>query len=756
VETRESSTQRWRFGIFEVDIRNSELRRGGTPVKLREQSFRILLLLLERAGDIVTREELRQGLWPSDTYVDFDHGLNSAIMKLRDALGDSADKPLYIETIPKRGYRFVAPLSLVPALTQTADSRILPSSELSTTDNGPKAFVALAPVEQPRHLPSRWRRPAPAIGALALLLLAAVGSILYYARRHLPEADGGSPPRSALRIVPITTAPGDPIFPAFSPDGREITYAWDGPERKRYDLYVQLIGADAPLRLTQSQGGVLGPPAWSPDGREIAYSRCDGKNDGVYLVPALGGAERKLTAVGCLYTLPGPLAWLSGGKAMLMIDHCTGDGPFGVVLFSLATGEKRCLTTSGSPKGSDAGYGFALSPDGRTIAYSSTTVSLCCDIYTVPLAGGPPKHLTSDGQIGCSTVTEFGCSGLMWTPDGKSIVFISNRATLPTLWRVSANGGAVVHETEYPALGSFSKDGRSFVYSERTSAEPPSIWRADLAAPGGPVVKAHGLIKTQYPEMDAQPSPDGGKIVWMSIRTGFEELWMCDAAGENAQQLTHLDRYSGTPRWAPDGNWIVFDSYTTHGAQIFVIDPDGRNLREITSGPYDNAVPSWSRDGRSLYFASKRTGSWQLWKHSLAVGREVQMTQHGGFNAFESLDGQTLYFSKFDHGGIWKLPANGGPASGGEESLAVADKPQVGYWGHWAVSRYGLYLLNTEGEPGPSIEFHPFNGHLSRVLTLSQRPARLQPSLSASADGKTLYYTQYDRQSVIKLIEFAR
>jgi DNA-binding winged helix-turn-helix (wHTH) protein len=85
VETREGSTQRWRFGIFEVDALRSELRRSGTRVKLREQSFRILVLLLERAGDIVTREELRQALWPSDTYVDFDHSLNTAVMKLRDA-----------------------------------------------------------------------------------------------------------------------------------------------------------------------------------------------------------------------------------------------------------------------------------------------------------------------------------------------------------------------------------------------------------------------------------------------------------------------------------------------------------------------------------------------------------------------------------------------------------------------------------------------------------------------------------------------
>src|SRR6516165_11156219 len=90
-----------------------ELRRGGTPVKLREQSFNILVFLLEHAGELVTREDLRRVLWPSDTFVDFDHSLNTAVMKLREALGDSADTPLYIETIPKRGYRFIAPVEAI-------------------------------------------------------------------------------------------------------------------------------------------------------------------------------------------------------------------------------------------------------------------------------------------------------------------------------------------------------------------------------------------------------------------------------------------------------------------------------------------------------------------------------------------------------------------------------------------------------------------------------------------------------------------
>jgi Tol biopolymer transport system component/DNA-binding winged helix-turn-helix (wHTH) protein len=741
VETREGSTQRWRFGIFEVDARRSELRRSGTLVKLREQSFRILVLLLERAGDLVTREELRQALWPSDTYVDFDHSLNTAVMKLRDALGDSADKPLYIETIPKRGYRFVAPLFQpgdFPGEVLATDTKTVAPQTTPTLNTA----LLTVPVEPPmrRHFIGYT------VAALCLLLFVTIGAIVFLSSRARDKASTTQP----LRMIHITTAAGNAISPVFSPDGREIAFVWDGPDRQHYDLYLQLIGAEPPLRLTRNPGGLLGRPAWSPDGTQIAFSRCGGSNDGVYVLPALGGAERKLTEVGCPYSLPHPVVWLSGGQQMLMIDRCSPGGPFGVVSFSLATGDKRCLVTT-SATSTEINFGFSLSPDGRTIA----THSLCCGINAVPLSGGTPKRI-SDDRVGCDTYSDFDCTGLMWLPDSESIVFSSHRAALFSLWRVSAAGGTVEPETTYPAIGNFSKDGRSFVYSEESSSEPPAIWRAELGAAGGPVTSNKSLIKSQYTEYDAQPSPDGDRIVWASNRTGRAELWLSDKDGEHPVQLTHLERYSGTPRWAPDGKNIVFDSvefrYSKGSPQIFVIDTEGRNLRQITSGAYDNVVPSWSRDGRFIYFASKRTGNWQLWKHRLDNGAETQMTQHGGFTGFESSDGRTLYFSKFDQAGIWSIPA-----SGGAESLVVPDKPGIGFWGHWAVTESGLYLLDTEAEPRASIVFYRFaTGRLSHVLTLEKKAARLQPSLSATADGKTVYYTQYDRQSVIKLIEFAR
>ncbi len=287
METPTDTTRTWRFGVFEVDARNAELRRDGTLVKMREQSFRILVHLLEHAGEMVTREELRRVLWSSDTFVDFDHSLNAAVMKLRDALGDSADAPLYIETVPKRGYRFIAPVSR-PANIRNGLAKFDGTPSSLAIEGTAESRQVLGSVVEATTTPRRPGRPATVIALAVVLLFAAAESILFLRVHHGATSRAGNKAPAALQIVPVTTAPGDAIAPAFSPDGREVAFAWNGPERKRYDIYVQLLGTALPLRLTYSKGGLVGPPSWSPDGREIAFSRCDAKNNGVYVVPALG------------------------------------------------------------------------------------------------------------------------------------------------------------------------------------------------------------------------------------------------------------------------------------------------------------------------------------------------------------------------------------------------------------------------------------------------------------------------------------
>src|SRR5215467_12180139 len=187
MHTTESSARTLRFSSFEVDLRSAELRKHGVRIKLQDQPFRILSLLLEHPGDIVTREELRQQLWQDHTFVDFDRGLNKAIAKLRSALGDSAESPRYIETIPRHGYRLLVPVAnanpgaevgqLLPYESAPSGLTAIPSA----VENG-SGLLAAAP---PRILPqlADTRRDSRLI-VLVFVLVAVAGVVAARMRQH--------------------------------------------------------------------------------------------------------------------------------------------------------------------------------------------------------------------------------------------------------------------------------------------------------------------------------------------------------------------------------------------------------------------------------------------------------------------------------------------------------------------------------------------------------------------------------------------
>src|SRR5271168_1821127 len=253
-----------RFGNFEVDLRAGELRKAGVKLKFGGQPFQVLTILLERPGEVVTREELQKRLWP-DTFVDVDHNLNTAINKSREVLGHSAEKPRVVETLPRRGYRFIG----------EREAPVKP----------------VVPVEPDRGSPSRqtWLKIAAGVLAVSVVALAA-GVVYRWYRQQRPQE------QMALTAIPFTALAGEESSPAFSPDGSRIAFAWNGdptPGAKGFDLYVKALGSETLLRLTQHPSETISP-AWSPDGTQVAFHRVAGADTGIYVVPALGGPERKL------------------------------------------------------------------------------------------------------------------------------------------------------------------------------------------------------------------------------------------------------------------------------------------------------------------------------------------------------------------------------------------------------------------------------------------------------------------------------
>jgi len=690
-----------RFDAFEVDLRAGELRKDGRRIKLQEQPFRILSLLLERPGELVTREELRQNLWPADTFVDFDHGLNSAVARLREALRDSADKPRYIETIAKRGYRFTSRLAGFAA-TVPASHPVTSDAALAARD------IALVGNHVSRRV---W------VGAVVCLaLVCTIGILMEY--RLNPDSQ-----LARLEVVPLVGLRGLQATPAFSPDGSLVAFRQsDGV--KNTGIYAAVVGGDKSLQLTSDPGDVC--PTWSPDGRQIAFMRYSDKVVSIYIVPALGGTEHRV------YTGPAfmkeGLSWSPDGRFLAFPEsNAANPTRSSISLLSLADSSTKALTF---PPAGWFDHEVAFSPDGTQVAFVRSTVAgVSNDVFVMPASGGDAKRLTFDNRPIMGPPA--------WTADSREIVFSSNRAAATGLWRVSAAGSTPrpvagpMGEARWPSI---SARGNTLVYEQGLSKF--DIWRLDLKDTKHHEGPPSALVTEKGNKMRPELSPDGKKIAFESNRLGFWDIWTCNVDGANCDRITSLDGVAGRARWSPNGRYIAFEFHPKERGEIYMVELPGGIPHLVPTIPgADNLSPSWSRDGNWLYFASKRGNEpFQLWRMPAQGGLPSQLTHNGGISPVESPDGRFLYYSKYEQGGVWRMPLEGG-----EESQVLSDAG--GYdWPNWAVTPNGIYFLRFDKFPRVSIAFFEFaTGRTTSLWALDKEPGW---GVSVSPDGKSLIYVQ--------------
>jgi Tol biopolymer transport system component/DNA-binding winged helix-turn-helix (wHTH) protein len=538
------------FGVFEVDLSAGELRKSGMKIRLQHQPFAVLAILLERPGEVVTREELQQRLWASDTTVDFENGLNRTINRLREALDDNAENPRFIETLHRRGYRFVAPV-------EGPRAQVVTRNEQAVAEPGPPAPTA--PVE-PKKLP-RWRRWA---GIAALVVAAAL--LGFWLRPQLPPprvlatqelTDDGLPKDSLVtdenRIYFTERPPGRVVIAEVSSRGGEVS-SIDAPIT---NPHVEAVSPEQSELLARQKGG----PYW--------------------IVPLPTGSPRRLNDA-----FGGPAVWAPNGKLVFAKDK-------DLYIAEHDGASPRKLATA-----PDFPDNISFSPDGSRFRFTATNLANDTSAIWEARADGSDMRPVFLGWNNPPTE----CYG-HWTPDGKYFVFQSTRGGATNLWIVrerSAWWRKVSHQPVQLTVGPLqfssplpSADGKKlFAVGTRRRAE---LVRYD--AKSGEFVPYMGGISAG----DLDFSRDGQWVTYVSYPE--RTLWRSKLDGSARLQLTFPPVHALLPRWSPDGQHIAFSGKMPGKPwKVLLITKDGGSPQKITDDELEELDPTWSADGKRLAF----------------------------------------------------------------------------------------------------------------------------------------------------------
>ena len=555
METQVLSRRILRFAAFELDLAAGELRRNGRKVKLQEQPFQILAMLLERPGEVVTREEVQQRLWPGDTYVEFDRSLNTAVKRLRETLGDSASRPHFVETLPRRGYRFIAPV-------EGSRGAMQPSLARQPT-----------PVPSEELVPKRKLRVQQVLLAVTVVTLFVV-SFVHFRREPI------APQEIPVRRFSFTPEHLTYVFreiaqAVISPNGKHIVYV-AGPGDPR--LWVRDLDREQPREFEGTEGTRL--PFWSPDSEFIGF--------------AAGGEVKKISTQGgaaaTICKLPHSTyfgsSWSSDGDSIVFASGV----PFKLYEVAARGGTPRLLAEPDwSGKGPSIGLPHFLpsSSDGRTLIYAKGTAG-GTEIVVWNLQTGEPRVLGD----GFSPV---------YSPTGHIIYTELDEGdlwALPfSLETLSPMGEAfpIVGEGVAPSV---SDDG-TLLYSDLVQGRQQLVWLDRQGKKLGAIGQPQQQIR------DPRLSPDGRRVVVHGLEDGNTDVWVHEVDRPLRQRVTFHSGYDGRAIWSPSGKEVTFRSTREGYYDIYTRPLEGTGEPELLVGtPLSQQAHDWSPDGKHLLYTA--------------------------------------------------------------------------------------------------------------------------------------------------------
>jgi Tol biopolymer transport system component/DNA-binding winged helix-turn-helix (wHTH) protein len=692
----------YQFDNVQVEPESFRLSKADTPVQIEPKAFQVLLFLIENRGRLIEKRELLDAVW-KETFVT-ENALTREIAQLRKALGENAREAKYIETVPTKGYRFIADVEIKNGRksVEEAKEEALKVAAIEKDANpldsvSPPSSSNIASVkEQAAKRRDYLKSPGifVLIGALALL---AVGGILLWKFLRQPAWET----RSVRRIAQVTTWSGLDVCPSLSPDGNSLAYSSN--HEGNFEIYVKPLASGGHEIQITSDGQQNSEPAWSPDGQYIAYhSRNRG---GIWIVPSFGGSARRLTEFG---SKP---AWSRDGSMIAFQSEAPTDlssNAYGALppstLWTIPSrgGQATQITQVGVPSGGHCSPTW--SPDGKRLVFLSYDTILA-EIWSVASQGGDLKRLTTR-QLFFDPI---------YAPDGGAIYCVGVSRNMYGLWRIPvalANGERTGDPTEVQSAGpepirnlTVSADGKKIAYTSRSLIS--DIWSVPLSpaaseatAPPAPLLQDRSLRKT-----NPSISPDGQRIalgVWRSGAPGG--VWLMDKDGKNLAQLTNASVSNVLPGWLSNDE-VAYITYRQDDVAVF----SSTNLktgveRAILPLTLDMDFTRPSPDGKQLAYNSSKSGTINIWKVALENGQPRQLTfdkelmgwpiwsPDGRYLAFEMKRGDDTHIAiipsdggeitqlTFDHGQSW--PHSWSPDG---ERIAFAGF-RNGVWNIWWVS----------------------------------------------------------------------
>ena len=687
------------FGPFQLDPAARVLLKDGQPVHLTRKAVETLVVLVENAGQVVTKEELLTAVWP-DRIVD-EANLAQNIAVIRKALGVAKGEPGYIETFPGRGYRFVGAVTV--------------------TDASP----ATAPVSEAQPASER-RAPPWVLAGVPLILLVTVIAAIWLLRRSTRSG----PPDAVVHPLPVARQAGKEYQPAVTADGSRMAFVWEKPDGGSAGVWIRDGDEKPPQRVSGGETEALSP-AWSPDGKRIAYLKFRGSTGSLALRDLESGEEKILCPVfPSRYGLPTRhLDWSPDGQWLAVDDAESLHEALGIFLVSVATGQRRRLTRTENIHIGDVDPRF--SPDGRYLSFIRSFHRAHQELFVTSLDGGEPRQLTFDGKQ---------ISGQDWTADGTGLLFASDRAGEFRIWKLTdwnkPNRRPVPTGiyADFPIQLATARRAPVLLYS--VLQQDLNIWRLDLSS-GGAGERWRRVIASPGQDASPQYSPDGRRICFRSDRSGEEQLWVADADGNNAVQVTRGKLWPSVGRWSPDGRSIVFNN--ARSGEIFLARESQPGRWEVRSAGTTGYHPVFSPDGQWIYAGTMSA----IVRIPVAGGPATQVAATRGISLDVSPDGKYVYFVR---------EATDTTLSRAEATGGRVEKVLEGLLPYcsscWVLTGRGIYYLGArDGASGrQALFFHEFATGKSRPVL--DYPEPLSPigsgPFSLSPGGRSLLCVRVD------------